>query len=210
MTEINETVESKISEVSDQIKEPEIKKVIEEIQTKSPREIALIILKERKSANKDVLTGLASRRVWEGEVKKFAAHAERAKEPLSIAFIDIDNLKRTNDTLGHDIGDQLIMFVAEALKNTGIRASDTFARIGGDEFACLFPNTNLEGAELFTERLRAEINKKRKDFAEGVGLSENAVDISIGLSQRETGEEVETTIKRADTNLYEEKAIKKK
>jgi len=202
MTEITESIKLNISE-------SEIHETIEEIKDKSSREVALMILEERKKAENDVLTGLANRRVWEEEVKRFAAHTERTEEPLTIALIDIDNLKTTNDTLGHDIGDQLIIFVAEALKATGIRESDTIARIGGDEFACLFPNAKLEGAKLFTERLRTEIDKKRKSFAEGVGLPENAVDVSIGLSQREAKEKIETTIKRADDNLYVEKDIKK-
>ena len=202
MTEITESIKLKVSE-------SEIHEIIEEIKDKSSREVALMILEERKKAENDVLTGLANRRVWEEETKRFAAYTERTKEPLTVALIDIDNLKTTNDTLGHDVGDQLIIFVAEALKATGIRESDTIARIGGDEFACLFPNANLEGAKLFIERFRTEIDKKRKNFAEGVGLPENAVDVSIGLSQREAKEKIETTIKRADDNLYVEKDIKK-
>lgn len=202
MTEITESIKLKVSE-------SEIHEIIEEIKDKSSREVALMILEERKKAENDVLTGLSNRRVWEEEVKRFAAHTERTEEPLTVALIDIDNLKTTNDTLGHDIGDQLIIFVAEALKATGIRESDTIARIGGDEFACLFPNANLEGAKLFTERFRTEIDKRRKNFAEGVGLPENVVDVSIGLSQREAKEKIETTIKRADDNLYVEKDIKK-
>lgn len=202
MTEITESIKLKVSE-------SEIHEIIEEIKDKSSREVALMILEERKKAENDVLTGLSNRRVWEEEVKRFAAHTERTEEPLTVALIDIDNLKTTNDTLGHDIGDQLIIFVAEALKATGIRESDTIARIGGDEFACLFPNANLEGAKLFTERFRTEIDKKRKNFAEGVGLPENVVDVSIGLSQREAKEKIEITIKRADDNLYVEKDIKK-
>jgi len=202
MTEITESIKLNASE-------SKIHEVIEEIKDKSSREVALMILEERRKAEYDVLTGLANRRIWEEEVKKFAAHTERTGEPLTIALIDIDNLKQTNDTLGHDIGDQLIIFVAEALKATGIRGSDTIARIGGDEFACLFPNANLEGAKLFTERLRTEIDKRRKGFAEGVGLPENTVDISIGLSQRKAREKINITIKRADDDLYVEKDIKK-
>lgn len=202
MAEITESIKPNIEESV-------VNDVIKQIEGKSSREIALLILEERKKAEDDVLTGLDNRRVWEEQVKKFAAHSERTDEVLTIAIIDIDRLKKTNDTLGHDVGDQLIMFVADALKATGIRKSDTIARIGGDEFACLFPDTNMEGAKLFAERLKTEINSKRKDFAEGVGLSENAVDISIGLSEREKNEDIEKTVQRADENLYKEKSLKK-
>jgi diguanylate cyclase len=103
----------------------------------------------REYALADPLTGIANRRALEEELKRALANADRVKQALHLAYIDLDGFKRINDDHGHDAGDRFLIEIARALK-LGVREGDFVARIGGDEFvvfgqAC---SDDLEGSRL--------------------------------------------------------------
>lgn len=98
------------------------------------------------AANTDTLTGVLNCRSFHFELANEILRSIRYKHIFSLAYIDIDNFKNINDTLGHSVGDELLILVASCLKNS-LRKTDSIARLGGDEFACLFPETELKDAK---------------------------------------------------------------
>ncbi len=102
----------------------------------------------------DELTGLPNRRARDGQLDRELARAERQREPLCVAVLDLDNFKRYNDTHGHAGGDELLR-AATAAWSTQLRASDLLARHGGEEFTLLLPECDEPDALALVERLRA-------------------------------------------------------
>jgi diguanylate cyclase (GGDEF)-like protein len=133
----------------------------------------------------DKLTGLGNRWAFEQDLEKEVSRSARSETPLSVAMIDVDHLKRTNDTLGHPAGDQLLRRTAHALR-TALRRSDRAYRIGGDEFAVLLVDTaSVEPGELLARVREA-----------GAGP------ISIGIASWPP-DDLESLVHQADARLYE-------
>lgn len=110
----------------------------------------------REQAVTDALTGLYNRRYFEEALDKEVQRAKRLKQPFSIIGIDLDYLKKINDTYGHNVGDIAIKTIAKVLK-ANARSVDVSARIGGEEFNVLLPGINSEGAMVAAERIRKSI-----------------------------------------------------
>mgnify|MGYP005846382459 CR=1 FL=1 len=109
----------------------------------------------------DGLTGIANRRYFEEYLERELRHATRNAEPISLIICDIDFFKLYNDNYGHINGDECLKKVAATIKNTIKRPGDLVARYGGEEFAVVLPETNLEGAAVVAETLRANVEAKR-------------------------------------------------
>jgi diguanylate cyclase len=116
---------------------------------------------------------------------------------------DIDHFKKINDTHGHLVGDNVIRMVAGTLKNS-VKGRDDVARIGGEEFAVILPDTPIDGALKLAEDMRVTFDKfdlKKKNSGESLGK----VTLSFGVTKYQFGESVETFINRADEALYKSK-----
>ena len=178
--------------------------VIEQLQvrTRSLRETALELDSQRqlveRMALEDVMTGLANRRAFERDSERFLAQSLREGAPMTLAIADIDGLKRTNDTLGHDRGDALIAAVATALRES-CRASDEAYRIGGDEFAVLLPGTDRGAYGAMMARLADLLHDACSD-SPGTGVSVGAAHVP------EDGESVTNLVRVADSRMYDAKA----
>ena len=98
----------------------------------------------RRLAYTDALTGLPNRTLFHDRLKQGLAIASRRDSPLAVFFLDLDRFKVINDSLGHDVGDRVLISVAQRL-GACLRDEDTLARLGGDEFAILLPE--ISGAE---------------------------------------------------------------
>lgn len=127
-------------------------------QVQSQLEIAqerlhLALQTEKELARLDPLTALANRRAFFEATEAERSRADRFGHPLTMAYVDVDNLKQVNDTQGHDVGDAVLRRVADTL-GTSIRAVDSVARLGGDEFALLLPNTDALAAEGVLRKLQ--------------------------------------------------------
>jgi diguanylate cyclase (GGDEF)-like protein len=131
-------------------------------------------------ASTDPLTGLLNRRAFELASEKAFAACRDADLDISAIVIDLDDFKEINDTHGHHCGDEILIAVSRALE-AGMRKQDVLARIGGDEFAVVLPQTTLEEAEEIAERLRCAI-ERTADEREGAGVKLTA---SFGVAVRQ-------------------------
>jgi diguanylate cyclase (GGDEF)-like protein len=107
-------------------------------------------------ARTDALTGLPNRRAFSEAAERLIQIAQRSQRPLSLIMMDIDFFKKVNDTWGHDAGDVVLIEVARLIADT-VRISDMPARLGGEEFAILLPETDSAGAQELAEKLRLNI-----------------------------------------------------
>jgi diguanylate cyclase (GGDEF)-like protein len=121
----------------------------------------LVILKKtlasvQELARTDYLTGAANTRRFYDLAQMEIQRFRRYKRPLSVAYLDLDNFKTVNDTLGHNTGDQVLQMASSALQRE-VRSTDTVARLGGDEFALLLPETGAGEARVILNRVRQEL-----------------------------------------------------
>lgn len=152
------------------------------------------LLRQEIKAQIDPLTELLN---LDGYRRREALEIERARfgHHLTVAVIDLNNLKTINDSQGHQKGDEYLIAAANALRESA-RQNDIVARTGGDEFRVLFPETDLEQAKVWLERTK--IILEEKGVSASIGLS--PVDLSIGVKE---------AVRIADQNMYAEKRRQK-
>ncbi|HEY0503446.1 MAG TPA: diguanylate cyclase [Lysobacter sp.] len=153
-----------------------------------------------RQAREDVLTGLPNRRRFDEVLRRDVAMAQRGGHPLCLALVDLDHFKRINDTYSHGTGDAVLRQTAQLLALDS-RASDLLARLGGEEFALLLPDTTLEEAIAICERLQARFRSQR-DWADVSGLH---VTFSVGVAQCRFDDTPMRLVERADAALYRAK-----
>ena len=145
----------------------------------------------------DPLTGLQNRRVMLANLDKYIVLAERHGRSLSLIMMDLDHFKKFNDTHGHQVGDQLLIQVAEIMKKL-VRKSGHIVRYGGEEFLLMLPEADWKGAFQVAERIRIAVEK------------ETEITISLGIASLQKGEKgvvSQDLIKDADTALYRAKQL---
>jgi diguanylate cyclase (GGDEF)-like protein len=149
----------------------------------------------RSLSQTDPLTGLYNRRKFFEVMQREIIRARRYGQPLSLIMIDVDSLKSVNDRFGHSAGDEVLHQVADCIQPT--RATDLAARVGGDEFALLLPETHSRGAEQVAWRLLEAVHRVQLDF-------DAAISMSMGIAQLEPGDEEqgESLLARADKAMY--------
>ncbi|MFZ8861837.1 MAG: GGDEF domain-containing protein [Thermocrinis sp.] len=149
----------------------------------------------------DPLTGLPNRRFFFEHASLIFEEVKRYEKPLSLLVMDIDHFKKINDTYGHDAGDLVLKTFADVIRGI-VRKSDICARFGGEEFVVLLPNTDLEGAGVLAERIRAAVSKNPVEHGSIVIV----FTVSIGISQYRKGmQSIDELIKEADIALYRAK-----
>lgn len=154
----------------------------------------------RLQATTDPLTGALNRRAFQARAEQELQRARRQEQPLCLAMLDLDHFKRINDTHGHASGD-LVLCAFSQLCQREARSTDLFARFGGEEFVFLLPDTTLEAARAFLDRLREAVEHLRID-ASGTALS---VSVSIGLAGSPPNGDLLHVQAAADAALYRAK-----
>lgn len=145
----------------------------------------------------DALTGLASRAELDSRFAICHEQAQRYARPFALILLDIDQFKRVNDELGHQLGDRVLQEFAQLIKDC-IRGSDCLGRWGGEEFLILCPETTLEQAVAFAERIRVHTHKQQ--FA-----SKRAQTLSAGVAELMPGDTLDALLQRAGAALAEAK-----
>jgi diguanylate cyclase (GGDEF)-like protein len=130
---------------------------------------AALLAEEAHDSRHDPLTDLPNRRAYEERLGHELARSRRYGHPLALCLFDLDGFKAVNDDLGHPAGDEILRAVAHAIRNA--RASDEGFRVGGDEFAILFPGTTARGAVTGVERVIAELSHIVVPGLDRIGVS---------------------------------------
>jgi diguanylate cyclase (GGDEF)-like protein len=155
------------------------------------RVVAQQAVRLQELAERDALTGLPNRRIWDAMLPAALSGAARDGEPVSVAILDLDWFKAFNDEHGHQMGDRVLKEAAAAWSD-GLRGGDLLARYGGEEFVVLLPGTDGGEAAALLDRLR--------------GLTPLGCTFSAGLATWDGTEHGETLLYRADQALYRAKA----
>ncbi len=149
-------------------------------------------------AHTDALTGLANRRQLIQQLEREFARARRYRRPLSLLYLDLDGFKEINDRFGHLFGDDLLRGAARSMQSI-LRATDLLARIGGDEFAVLLPETNLEGAK----KVSAKLSRALAAYSRHLGPAVPELTFCAGVAKmRDEDETVDDILARADEAQY--------
>lgn len=152
-------------------------------------------------ADHDSLTGLLNRRRFRAELDQYVSFSARYGGQGAVMVIDIDGLKEVNDKLGHQAGDRLIRRVAEVLRER-VRATDLVARLSGDEFAVLMPQTDTAGALQLGEDLRAQV---AEGFAQSAETAPASISVGITMFGGQNGAGSEAVLLAADQAMYQAK-----
>ena len=155
--------------------------------------------------NRDPLTGLPNRRLFQDRLETAIRRAERQQRSFGLLFLDLDNFKQVNDHLGHRMGDELLMEVAKALKEC-LRDSDTIARLGGDEFAVLIEGIDLAGNwRQALERVRQTLDRIRPPMPDGL---HTGASLGLAIYPRD-GADAASLYEAADANMYADKRARR-
>ena len=160
--------------------------------------VARLFEEVQKQAITDPLTNLYNRRYFEDNIVKEAERSLRLKQPFSLISMDLDFLKKINDTYGHQYGDIAIKTIANVLK-TEARSIDIPARIGGEEFSLMLPGVDSKGAYIAAERIRKAIENQKIETIGGITAS-------IGVATfLEHSDRIDELVEFADQAMYKAK-----
>lgn len=172
------------------------RKAAEEALERQAYELAEANVSLERLANRDGLTGMVNRRRFL-ELVGYAAQSAGPDMPCAVLFLDLDNFKFVNDSMGHDAGDMLLVQVSKRMESCA-RPTDVVARLGGDEFALLLPGPSTAAqAEEIAERI---VVAMREPFQ--LGEHTLTATCSVGVSSSDFGATVDTLIQNADTAMY--------
>lgn len=165
--------------------------------------VAMSELELRRLATTDALTGVNSRRAFKEDAQRYVALARRHRSQLSAITLDIDRFKAINDTYGHASGDSVLKAVAKAVQG-GLRESDLFGRMGGEEFAIILPDADSKAAMAVAEKLRHAVLALKFPGSH----PPIAVSASFGIAALDPGaDDLDALLLKADEALYEAKAV---
>ena len=145
----------------------------------------------------DALTGLYNRRYFNNNLKAESERSDRYGSHLSLILLDVDFFKKYNNTFGHTEGDKVLSMIGNIIKKC-IRQTDSGCRYGGEEFAVILPQSDIDSASLTAERIRKCIESETAEFNDGVT-------ISAGISQYQIKQNLSEFIKNSDSALYKAK-----
>lgn len=181
-----------------------LKEIADVLSTDPPlsAQVLKLINSLREETIRDGLTNLFNYQRFHESLEKEVYRAKRYKLQLTVILADIDHFKAVNDKYGHLAGDYCLKKIADCLKDS-LRESDSVARYGGEKFAVILPETDLDGAFIVAERVREDIDSMTIDY-EGEKIS---ITVSFGIASLDPVNDVSKNdlIKKADYALYQAK-----
>ncbi len=156
-------------------------------------------------ATRDVLTGLQNRQYLDTHLERLIKDAHNRGKDLSIIAVDIDHFRKLNDKHGHDVGDAVLQELGKIMQYSA-RPLDINARLGGEEFLIVLPDTNIEKASAIAERLRSKV--AGEPFKINLPPDNISCTISLGVTVLKPADTIESLLKRANKGLYDAKGKK--
>lgn len=160
--------------------------------------------KTEREALVDALTGLHNRKAFDRKAKDLYGQFQEEGTSFSVIMLDIDFFKSFNDKYGHQTGDEVLRIVGSML-HEALKGKDFPARYGGEEFVVLLPTTQLNNARIVAEQIRKNISQKTLKVIK-TGESLGSITVSLGVSEINSGDTMDSVIERADKALYLAKA----
>lgn len=182
------------------------RQLLDSLATRVESEIELEAVNDRLEslAHYDALTGLPNRALLSDRFSQAKAHALRTHSLIAVCFVDLDDFKPVNDQYGHGVGDQLIIQVAERLKES-VRGNDTVSRLGGDEFIILLGEiTSIAESKSLLDRVTEALSEPYKLVEEDMYIS-----ASIGFTMTSGDDDLDAMIRQADKAMYNAKQMGK-
>lgn len=173
-----------------------------EVRTKEIVSLTKQLDQAHTEATIDPLCGIKNRRGFE-HMAQALTDSQDGLDGAALILLDVDHFKRVNDSFGHLFGDKVLRYLAQALQDN-VKGRDVVARIGGEEFVLLLPQTPLAGAQVVAERIRAAIEQSRI-YSESTHQTVGSITVSLGLALGERHESVDELLARADAALYSAK-----
>lgn len=170
------------------------------------RSLRIALEDKTRAAETDALTHVFNRRYFEKQIAREWRRAVRFGQRLSLLMLDIDHFKQVNDTFGHGAGDEVLQGFARRLKIGLPRAIDWIARMGGEEFVIVLPETDLAGARTVAERLRKAVEAQAIPTSSGPITVTVSIGVgSMGHLPADQGADPATLLDQADLHLYRSK-----
>jgi diguanylate cyclase (GGDEF)-like protein len=162
-------------------------------------------LRQRETASLDALTGIANRRTFLASGQRILQRTLASGQPSAMLIFDLDYFKKVNDTFGHQFGDYVLCAFCDTVRDS-LRPEDLFARIGGEEFACLLPGASVQNAAAVAERVRAAFEGHRIRNGSQVTNSTVSVGIAVAKPAEYRSVDLQSLLGAADRALYRAKA----
>ncbi|MES2729875.1 MAG: PleD family two-component system response regulator [Pseudomonadota bacterium] len=153
----------------------------------------------------DALTGLYNRRYFEVHLQKLLQSAAASRKSVGLLYMDIDHFKSVNDTHGHGIGDKVLQVFAQRIRDN-LRSFDLVARLGGEEFVAVLPDTTEDMAHFIAERLRRSIAETPFTVGPSLNVTTSLGGVLITPDENAGDTALDAVLKRADTQLYKAKS----
>ncbi|MDR3254279.1 MAG: diguanylate cyclase [Synergistaceae bacterium] len=150
----------------------------------------------------DPLTDIANRRSFDDRMEIEWRRSIRENKPISFLMMDVDKFKNYNDTYGHPQGDTLLKTVAGIFASAARRPTDMAARLGGEEFGVLLPDTDLESALVIAETIRSNVESRRVPTVDGKTVTSATISIGVVTATPKDGDLAKDFLTKADQNLY--------
>lgn len=179
-------------------RELELERLVEE----RTEELRVTNLRLEHLSTTDALTGLANRRRFDAALDREWRRATRAKEPVSVLFVDADRFKFYNDDFGHAAGDDCLRELARVIEDHARRAGDVAARYGGEEFCVLVPGAPVEVAWALGEGVRRSVEELGRPHPRSPGGNVVTVSVGVATVRPESGDSPDVLLRAADKALY--------
>jgi diguanylate cyclase (GGDEF)-like protein len=150
----------------------------------------------------DALTDIPNRRSFDNRIEMEWKRCARIQKPISFLMMDLDKFKSYNDSYGHQQGDALLKTVAKVFASSARRPSDMAARLGGEEFGVLLPETDSSGAAVIAEKIRKNVESLRIPTSDGKTITTATVSIGINTTIPHEKDLIREFLVKADENLY--------